>query len=104
MDTLPGLGGDDVGAHTYGVAELADRVAEAVRRAFPTEVWVAGEMRALRTKELRGGLPGSRHVYFSLVEPGAAGSPDVVLPVVLWDGNRRTVNRRLLRHGDSTPW
>ncbi len=103
MDTLPGLGGDDVGTHTYAVGELADRVAEAVRRAFPTEIWVAGEMRALRTKELRGGLPGSRHVYFSLVEPGAPGSPDVVLPVVLWDGNRRTVNRRLLRHGDSTP-
>ena len=103
MDTLPGLGGDDVGTHTYGVAELADRVTEAIRRAFPAEIWVAGEMRDLRTKELRGGLPGSRHVYFSLVEPGAPGAPEVVVPVVLWDSHRRTVNRRLLRHGDTTP-
>ncbi len=104
METLPGLGPDEGAAeHTYGVAELVDRAAAALQRAFPAEVWVTGEIRALRTQDLPGGLPGSRHVYFTLVEPGTTGTPGAVLPVVLWDSARRAVNRTLVRRGDGPP-
>lgn len=75
---------------TWTVGELSQAIGERVRAAFPTEVWVRGEIHDLVR-------PRSGHVYFTLRDPGETGSQ---LAVMLSSANKQRVNRLLLRGGD----
>ena len=75
---------------TYDVAELVGILKDVVEDAFPTEVWIRGQIRNLNRRSRKG------HVYFDLATPAPAEkSPDAVLPVVLFDWYRKIVNRIL---------
>ena len=87
---------DDQVEPTWSVTELGEAITAALRRSFPDQVWVRGEIRNLN----RG---GTGTVWFDLVEP-APGSdlarPAIgTLPVVLFDKARRRVNQQLLAAG-----
>jgi exodeoxyribonuclease VII large subunit len=81
---------------TWSVRELGEAIGLAMKRAFPDEVWVRGEVR-----NMKRGHTGM--VWFDLVEPppgGDLGRPVVAtLPVVLFDTARRRVNAQLRRAG-----
>jgi len=65
---------EDEVAPTWSVSELGEALTAAVRRAFPDEVWVKGEIRNLsRSTSDRGTT-----VYFDLVEPAPRPQPAVV--------------------------
>ena len=87
---------DDMSEPTWSVSEIGEAVVGALRRAFPDEVWLRGEIRNLK----RG---GTGTVWFDLVEPapnGGLGRPVVAtLPVVLFDMARRRVNAQLRQAG-----
>ncbi len=70
---------------TLTVAELSAGLGVAVRRAYPDEVWVRGEIANLKRT--------ASTVYFDLTGEG------VCLPVVLFDTDRHVVNRILVRAG-----
>lgn len=93
--TTPSLW-DDASEPTWSVSEIGEAVAGALRRAFPDEVWLRGEIRNLK----RG---GTGTVWFDLVEPppgGDLGRPALAtLPVVLFDMARRRVNAQLRQAG-----
>jgi exodeoxyribonuclease VII large subunit len=75
---------------TFSVADLATAVGDALRRAFPEQVWVRGEVQNLKRYP-------SGHTYFSLVEKGT-GTGDKVrarLDCVLFRDDRPAVNRAL---------
>src|SRR5436190_2659294 len=75
---------------TFSVADLATAVGDALRRAFPEQVWVRGEVQNLKRYP-------SGHTYFSLVEKGT-GTGDKVrarLACVLFRDDRAAVNRAL---------
>ena len=62
--------GDVAEVPTFSVSELTTQVSDALRRAFPEQVWVRGEVQNLKRY-------ASGHTYFSLVEK-AAGPGDRV--------------------------
>lgn len=80
---------DEVGDPTFSVTELNSEVARAVRRAFPEEVWVRGEIRGLKRS-------AAGHVYFTLVERGDDG--DATLQVNLFNRARQAVDHMLTRY------
>lgn len=90
---------------TFTVSDLVDTVREALGVCFPDEIWVEGEIADLQTVDVRRGQPSAgRHVYFSLVDPPDADAdaprrPQAVVPVTLFDSQRRGVNARLRREG-----
>jgi exodeoxyribonuclease VII large subunit len=74
---------------TFSVGELNALVRDSLRRAFPTEVWVRGEVQNLSRS-------GAGHTYFAVVEK--AGRGDRVqsrLDVALFRDDRRGVDRAL---------
>ena len=74
---------------TFSVGELTTKVGDALRRAFPDQVWVRGEVQNLKSYP-------SGHTYFSLVEKGAAGDKvRARLSCVLFRDDRAAVNRAL---------
>ena len=77
---------------TYSVSELAASVGRTISRAFPDEIWVQGEIRDLSRA-------ASGHVYFTLLDPEAAGNSGAVLPVTLFSSDKVAVNRVLARSG-----
>jgi exodeoxyribonuclease VII large subunit len=80
------------------VTELVTAIDEALQAAFPGDVWVEGEISALKAVPIDGG----RHIFFDLVEPvpeGGGARPKVALPVKLFDSQRQRVNAYLRRHG-----
>lgn len=76
--------------------ELSVAIGERLRDAFPTDVWVRGEIHDLSR-------PQSGHVYFSLVESGDDGTgrrePDARLSVMLAANDKARVNRLLRKAG-----
>lgn len=87
---------DDPTEPTWSVSEIGEALGGALRRAFPDEVWIRGEIRNLSRG--RAGM-----VWFDLVEPVPGGDhtrpPTARLPVVLFDAARRRVNARLHQAG-----
>ncbi len=80
---------------TYTVAELAEALRRLLDGAFPTGVWVAGEIGGI-TRSARGA------VFFDLVEPGEApGQPRAKVSVVLFSQDRDRVNAVIRRHGNA---
>lgn len=89
---------DDQVEPTWSVTELGEAISAAIRRSFPDQVWVKGEIR-----NLSRGSTGT--VWFDLVEPapGADLSKPAIatMPVVLFDKARRRVNSQLREAGGS---
>jgi exodeoxyribonuclease VII large subunit len=87
---------DDPEEPTWSVSEIGEALTGALRRAFPDELWLRGEIR-----NLKRGKTGT--VWFDLVEPppgGDLGRPAVAtLPVVMFDMARRRVNAQLRQAG-----
>lgn len=83
---------DDEATPTWSVSELGEAIMTAIRRSFPDELWIRGEIRNLNRAS-------SGTVWFDLVEPapGADLSRPAIatLPVVLFDKARRRVNTQL---------
>lgn len=78
---------------TLTVSELSARIGEALRRAFPSSLWVQGEIHGLKRAD-------NGHVYFDLVEPSTTGRRHAAsVPVVLWEDDKHEVNRTLKAHG-----
>lgn len=71
---------------TLSVSEIALGIERAVRRAFPDETWIRGEIANLSR-------PQSGHVYFDLVDR------DCSLGVTLWASDKAAVNDMLRRAG-----
>jgi exodeoxyribonuclease VII large subunit len=96
---------------TWSVAEISQAIDGAVRQAFPTEIWLRGEIRNLKRsgprRDTAGNAGPSRGwmVWFDLVEPAPTTElsrpPVATLPVVLFDAARRQVNTRLRQSGDA---
>lgn len=90
----PGGGPGSLGG-TYTVAELAEALRSTLDGAFPTGVWVAGEIGDI-SRSARGA------VFFDLVEPGEApGQPRAKVSVVLFSQDRDRVNAVIRRHGNA---
>jgi len=83
---------------TWTVPDLSRAVGRLIEQAFPGEIWVTGEIRDLPPPgDARRNRP---HLYFDLVEPAPdGGAVEARLPVVLWNSDRKRVNRDLRRSG-----
>lgn len=81
---------------TWSVPDLGEAIGLALRRSFPDELWVRGEIR-----NLNRGRTGM--VWFDLVEPApgpdSSRPPVARLSVVMFDAARRRVNSRLQQAG-----
>jgi exodeoxyribonuclease VII large subunit len=74
---------------TFSVGELTTQVGDALRRAFPEQVWVRGEVQNLKRYS-------SGHTYFTLVEKATGGDRvRARLDCVLFRDDRPGVNRAL---------
>ncbi len=82
------------GDHTFTVGELSGLLRDHLARAFPTDIWVQGEVRGISR-------PASGHVYFDLVDPTTSSgqSPDALLSVALMRTTRQIVNRQIKAAG-----
>lgn len=74
---------------TWRVGELTARINRALASAFPTEVWLRGEIDGLKAPNRSG------HQYFSLCERNNRRGPVSTLPVTLLDQSRRRIEREL---------
>jgi len=74
---------------TFRVSELAGAIGAAVRRGFPEEVWVRGEIDSLSRS-------AAGHIYFDLVE--GVGNERVALRVALFRTVAEAVERHLAKH------
>ncbi len=76
---------------TWTVAEVGGAILAGLRKAFPGEIWVRGEIRGYRKPNATG------HSYFNLAEPGAAPGerPDALVSVALFRGSRSRVDAAL---------
>lgn len=83
---------------TWTVAELGAALSKTLKRGFPDEVWLRGEIRSLRAPSRTG------HRYFDLVEPGAAPGeqPDAKISITLFRQARDRVNATLQQASGST--
>lgn len=83
---------------TLTVGELAQVLRWTLDEAFPSGIWVAGEIDSLSRAR-------SGHVYFDLVErsehaePGAP--PEASVSVVLFRDDKERVNKTIKRHGNA---
>jgi exodeoxyribonuclease VII large subunit len=76
-------------APTFSVGQLNQLVRNALREAFPVEVWVRGEVQNLKRS-------GAGHTYFSVVEKAGRGDRVLArLDVVLFRDDRRAVVRAM---------
>ncbi|MCU1459533.1 MAG: xseA [Actinomycetia bacterium] len=76
-------------APTLSVHELNSIAQAALREAFPSEVWVRGEVQKCR-------VMGSGHTYFSLVEKASTrDGVQATIDCVLWAGNARRIANAL---------
>lgn len=74
------------------VRQLNEAISDAMRLAFPTTVWVRGEVQRLPQDAAR-----RTHVYFELHETGQSGAAEYQIPVSLmgWDRSRYGLGRYL---------
>jgi exodeoxyribonuclease VII large subunit len=74
---------------TLTVGQLNQRIGTVLRNAFPSEVWVRGEIHGLKRHQ-------NGHVFFELTDSDERAAR---LSVVLWESNKRGVNLALKRSG-----
>lgn len=88
----PPTSGASAGETTFSVSELAARIQEVLEGAFPSPVWVTGEVANL-TRSNAG------HVYLDLMEraPEDSGDGQALLHAVIWESRRLEINRALQR-------
>ena len=61
---------------TYSVKEINEAISSAVANAFPTDVWVKGDVQKLR-------FHNSGHIYFDIVDSSGSKSSPNVIPCTL---------------------
>lgn len=83
------LGLDDAPEPTFSVGELAAALGQAVRRSFPDDVWVRGEIDSLNRS-------AAGHLYFDLCE--RIEGRRFVVHVTCWNRARQAVEHLLARH------
>ncbi|MDQ1430254.1 MAG: exodeoxyribonuclease large subunit [Actinomycetota bacterium] len=80
---------EEVEVPTFSVGELNALVRDSLRRSFPVEVWVRGEVQNLSRS-------GAGHTYFAVVEKAGRGDRvQARLDVALFRDDRRAVDRAL---------
>ena len=78
---------------TWSVSGLATAIGQTIQQAFPSEVWVRGEIIGYSTA-------ASGHIYFNLIEPGTGSDRrGARMRVALFKGRQRLVNRDLAAAG-----
>jgi len=106
--TLPGLfdppegaGPDEPGRipggtdpEAYTVSRLNERVRELIETAFPSSVWLVGEISGFNKSAHR------RHVSFELVERAEGGAVASKVPATLFESTRREIEQSLASAGD----
>lgn len=95
VEGIDAVAGDTAGQPngTWSVSGLAAAVGETIQRAFPSEVWVRGEI-------IGYSAAASGHTYFSLIEPGSGNDRrGARMRVALFKGRQRLVNRDLAAAG-----
>ncbi|MDE0231926.1 MAG: exodeoxyribonuclease VII large subunit [bacterium] len=92
MHSPPTSGGASAGGTTFTVEELAGRIKGALDGAFPSLVWVTGEVANL-TRSNAG------HIYLDLMERASEDSGDeqTLLHAVIWESRRVEINQALRR-------
>lgn len=98
VDSTGAVTGDTAGKPdgTWSVSDLAAAVGETIQRAFPSEVWVRGEI-------IGYSAAASGHIYFNLIEPGTGNDRrGARMRVALFKGRQRGVNRDLAAAGGLT--
>ena len=77
---------------TFTVSELAGRIREILEGAFPSPVWVTGEVANLNRSN-------AGHIYLDLMEraPEDSGDERTLLHAVIWESRRLEINRALRR-------
>jgi exodeoxyribonuclease VII large subunit len=78
----------------YSVSGLNERVRQVIESAFPTSIWLVGELSGFNKNAHR------RHVSFELVERSEAGGVVSKIPATFFESTRRDVERALGRAGD----
>ncbi len=79
---------------TFSVAEFGQLLNEVLSDTFPHDIWIQGEVRDMNRAR-------SGHVYFTLVDasPEPGQRLTATLPVVLFEGTKRTINTQIKRSG-----
>ena len=92
LHSPPTSGGAPNGETTFSVSELATRIQGVLEGAFPSPVWVTGEVANL-TRSNAG------HIYLDLIEraPEDSGDEQTLLHAVIWESRRLEINRALRR-------
>ncbi len=92
MPSDPTSGVASAGETTFSVSELAGRIRGVLEGAFPSPVWVTGEVANL-TRSNAG------HIYLDLMEraPEDSGDAQTLLHAVIWESRRHDINRALRR-------
>lgn len=88
-ESIPEVGEDK---QVLTVRQLNEAISDAMRQAFPSTVWVRGEVQRLPLDAAR-----RTHVYFELHETGQSGAAEYQIPVSLmgWDRKRYGLARFL---------
>jgi exodeoxyribonuclease VII large subunit len=80
-------------ADHFTVGRLNREVKAALERAFPSSIWLAGEISGLNRNRHK------RHLGFSLVERGPSGEVDFQVAAILFEETRREIERKLAAAG-----
>jgi len=76
------------------IGELNEQVRRLLAGAFPTPVWLVGEISGFNKSAHR------KHVGFELIERAADGNPTTKVSAILFESTRREIERLLSRAGD----
>ena len=91
MHPPPTSGGASAGEITFSVSELAARIQGALEGAFPSPVWVTGEVANLNRSN-------AGHIYLDLIERALGDSGEQTLVhAMIWESRRLEINRALRR-------
>jgi len=92
MPSPPTSGADSAGETAFSVSELAARIQGVLEGAFPSPVWVTGEVANLNRSN-------AGHIYLDLIEraPEDSGEAQTLVHAVIWESRRLEINRALRR-------
>ena len=83
-----------VSSDDYTVSRLNERVRDAIRAAFPSTIWLVGEISGFNKSAHR------KHVSFELVERTEDGRVVSKIPATLFGGTRQSIETELRRAGE----
>lgn len=84
----------EAGSDDLSVAALNQRVRDLIRGAFPSPVWLVGEISGFNKSSHR------KHVGFEMIERDEDGRTVSKISAILFEGTRREIEKQLKRAGD----